>query len=329
MSSTHAIIIGKFLPPHKGHEFLIRFAQSLFPSLTIVVDCTPHQELPTELRVKWLRELFPSVEVVGLTQPTPQEPSEHPQFWEFWKNTLQTASSKPITHVVASETYGVKLAEALGATFIPCNPSRDTVNISATRVKQDPKNHWHQLINPAKPYFTKLIRLMGPESTGKSTLAKNLAQKLDCPYVPEYAKDFIIVKGGVTQEDMPLFATGQTAQIQAALEVNQRNPYVICDTCPLTTKVWTNTLYGTTLEITAPHTFDLTFLIYPTNPWVGDVHRNVLKDSHTEDSRLKMFNDMLKELQQTGCNPIILKGSFEENEAQALEAINNLTFNLP
>jgi cytidyltransferase-like protein len=59
----HGVVIGKFLPPHRGHRFLIESALSRCDRVTVIVCGKPVDPIPPDLRAAWLRELLPAAEV--------------------------------------------------------------------------------------------------------------------------------------------------------------------------------------------------------------------------------------------------------------------------
>ena len=82
----------------------------------------------------------------------------------------------------------------------------------------------------------KKIVVTGPESTGKSTLVKQLARALDTLWVPEYARQYIDSLNYPYQEnDLLEMAKGQIkSEQQYAEKVHQ---YLICDTDLITFKI--------------------------------------------------------------------------------------------
>jgi cytidyltransferase-like protein len=70
----HALVIGKFYPPHAGHECLIRAAAQHAERATVVVMAESRETLSLEERVAWLREVaapLPQVTVVGVRDDVP------------------------------------------------------------------------------------------------------------------------------------------------------------------------------------------------------------------------------------------------------------------
>ena len=66
------------------------------------------------------------------------------------------------------------------------------------------------MIQP-KPY---VITIVGPESSGKTTLARELADRYGCPWVPEFAREYLDSLGrDYQEEDLVLIAKGQIDSI--------------------------------------------------------------------------------------------------------------------
>jgi HTH-type transcriptional regulator, transcriptional repressor of NAD biosynthesis genes len=100
-------------------------------------------------------------------------------------------------------------------------------------------------------FFMIKIILTGPESTGKSTLAKQLANHFNAPLVEEYARTFFEKKETpqYVQEDLDEIAKGQLDLEQQAYEVFKNliglSPQIIvCDTDLLTLKIWSTEVFG-------------------------------------------------------------------------------------
>ena len=93
----------------------------------------------------------------------------------------------------------------------------------------------------------KRICLHGPESTGKSTLGTRLAAELGCEIVPEYGRAYCEAHG----TDIDIEALVHIAQTQdamnhaaAARAAELRAGFVLFDTDPLITAVWSDMMFG-------------------------------------------------------------------------------------
>lgn len=108
---ARGLVLGKFMPPHLGHVYLVDFARAYASDITVVVGTLAREPIPGALRFEWMRELAPSANVVHLTDENPQEPHEHPRFWDIWRESLLRVAPKP-DYVFASEMYGARLARS-------------------------------------------------------------------------------------------------------------------------------------------------------------------------------------------------------------------------
>ena len=275
------MVLGKFLPPHRGHLFLVEFARRRVDRLYVVVGTLQAEPIPGERRFDWMRQLCPDCIVLHLTDENPQQPEEHPDFWGIWERSLKRLLPEPVDFVFASESYGTPLAAVLGAEFFPCDIPRSTVPISGTAVRQNPAGNWAFLPSPAQAYYRRRICLFGPESCGKSTLAAQLADHFGGSLVPEFARIYLEELGrDPVESDMPLIARGQIA-LQKKLEATA-GPWLFCDTDALATCIWQEFLFGRRdpllEELAAAPSCELTLLCDIDLPWVADPVRYLPED---------------------------------------------------
>lgn len=133
------LIIGKFAPLHKGHQFLIESALSKVDHLIVLVYDVPElTKVPVEVRMGWIRRLYPGVEVVN-AGIGPIETGDAP---EINRLHIDYAKSKlppdvAIDFVFSSEHYGSYLAEALGAENVVVDKARVNVPVSAGAIRKD------------------------------------------------------------------------------------------------------------------------------------------------------------------------------------------------
>lgn len=172
------------------------------------------------------------------------------------------------------------------------------------------------------------VVLFGPESTGKSTLAKQLADYYNTVFVPEYSRIYaeaqLLRNKLLTIKDVIPIAEGQMR-----LE-NERTPkantVLICDTDLLETKVYSEAYYGgycdSDVEKYAIQNFyDLYFLTYIDIPWEADD----LRDKPHE--REKMFEAFKNALETYNKPYILLKGTMNERFKLAKDQIDELIKN--
>ncbi len=84
---------------------------------------------------------------------------------------------------------------------------------------------------------TKVFTLIGAESTGKTTLARQLAEKFNCPWIPEYARFYVEqIKLDYSYNDVVNIAKAQIWLWQESLSTNPA--ILIQDTDLIITKIW-------------------------------------------------------------------------------------------
>jgi len=165
------------------------------------------------------------------------------------------------------------------------------------------------------------IAITGPESSGKTSLVKALANFYACPYTEEYARQFLESKGGdYVQNDLLTILEGQLK-----LEVNEstkKGNYLFCDTDPLVIWIWSKVKFGSVHPIITKawknHLYDLSILVYPDLPWEYDPLR---ENKNDRDVLFAMYEESLK----TEKRPyIVVKGKPEDRFSKAISFLNKL-----
>ncbi|WP_422106985.1 AAA family ATPase [Winogradskyella sp.] len=170
------------------------------------------------------------------------------------------------------------------------------------------------------------VVLFGPESTGKTTLSRQLARYYNSVWVPEYAREYLQNKWNNERktcepEDLLPIAYGQ---MKLENELAQKtNSVLICDTDLLETKVYSEAYYlGTCDPILEAHalenSYDLYFLTYIDTPWEKDD----LRDKPNE--REHMFRAFENALIAHNRPYVLLKGNKKERLEIAVKHIDNL-----
>ena len=89
------------------------------------------------------------------------------------------------------------------------------------------------------------IAILGPESTGKTILAGQLAEHFKSLWVPEYARDYVEnLKGPYTYNDICIIALKQIEEEQEAEKNPSSAEYIFFDTELIITKVWFSYCFG-------------------------------------------------------------------------------------
>ena len=169
----------------------------------------------------------------------------------------------------------------------------------------------------------KKVVVIGPESTGKSTLCAALADALGTVWVPEYARQFLDELGHPYKEpDLLAIASGQLLSEDNL--ASQANDILLCDTDAHVLKTWSHERYGRChrriLEAIAGRRYDAYLLTYPDLPWTPDPQR----EHPAPADRLRLWHHYHDAVQATGLPWIDLRGAHEERVAQVLNFIGTL-----
>lgn len=159
----------------------------------------------------------------------------------------------------------------------------------------------------------------GAESTGKSTLAAQLAAERKCPLVPEYGRTYAETVGtDFTMADLLHIAAEQDRLTQAACANSP--PLVLVDTDPLMTAAWAKMLFGELPpELLEYPKADLYLLFAADVPWVFDSTRFF----GLEEARMEFAGVAEDLLVSTGVNYRRIEGNWKKREAAAREAISS------
>ena len=145
------------------------------------------------------------------------------------------------------------------------------------------------------------VGIIGPESTGKSVLAQDLAEQFKGTYVPEYAREFVERKGSteVTYDELCEIARHQIEEITSLpfREEPEVGLYFF-DTELIVTKVWFEYAFGQVPEwmeeAVRRYPMDCYLLTYPDIPWIPDSARC----NGSEEIRLELFDRYEREIKE-------------------------------
>ena len=181
--TTRGLVVGKFYPPHRGHQLLIDAALAGADEVHVVVCDRPGENPPAALRAAWLREIHPAARVHVIDDRYDAEDSA------VWAAACTQLLGFAPDVVFTSEDYGERFAACLGCRHVLVDRARVAVPVSGTAVRADPLAHWDFLEPPVRGFYAKRVVLVGAESTGKTTLATALAAALDTVWVAEYGRE--------------------------------------------------------------------------------------------------------------------------------------------
>lgn len=342
-SFQRGLIVGKFCPLHKGHEYLIEQAIAACEDLLVISYTKPEFPLcgPAE-RDRWLALSFPDVRRLVIDdailqrlcsersiQPIPEVPHNdaaedmHRQFVAWVCLVLLETT---VDAVFTSEDYGDGFAAVLTQRFRQYDPDlpevshikldqqRITVPVSGTRVRLDPHANKAYLSPHVYASFVRKICLLGAESSGKTTLAAALALHLQTMWVPEYGRELWVEKQGqLVFDDMQAIAVRQLA-LEDQLRT-QAKQWLVCDTSPLTTLLYSLAMFeqaSDALQDMANTPYDFIILC--------DIDIPLIQDGTRQDQAFRLHQQewYKQQLAQRALPFLCVSGSVEQRLSQVI-----------
>ncbi len=145
------------------------------------------------------------------------------------------------------------------------------------------------------PLLKKIV-VIGPESTGKSTLSEQLAATYQTEWIPEFARNYLLeIRRPYTYEDLLYIAQGQLAQ-EDRISASITSGLVFIDTDMYVMKVWCEYVFekchSFILNEIAIRKYDAYLLCNTDLPWVADELREY-PDFNTRERLYRMYKDLM------------------------------------
>jgi HTH-type transcriptional repressor of NAD biosynthesis genes len=242
MKEARAFILMTAMPPTKGHLNLIKFGASLASEVYVIVCTQPGEPFADErfhaIQTAAKRVSPYGIKVAHMHRELPQDP-ETPGFWDMWQRIMKNPSYympffaygvEPGDYIVSSEPYGKRLAELTGATFMVYDPDREMTPVKATPVREDMLKNFDSILPEFQHNLRTDVVIFGAESTGKTTLAKELAATINGHFFFEWARPYLETVGpDITIDSMTNIWKGQTALQVHSYDFYDK-PYAVFDT---------------------------------------------------------------------------------------------------
>ncbi len=313
------LVFGKFYPFHNGHEALIRFAREQCDEL-IVLACISDKELiPEQQRLAWIRKTFAADSGI-VVKALPYREADLPntsvsseEVSKVWSEKFMQVLPK-IDMVCTGEDYGEYVARFMG-----CKHARfiRPKEISATMIRNDLQKHWSAMNQFAKDDLLTRVVICGTESTGKSTLAKFLAERFGGGLVTEAGRDLISNTEECSYEDLRRVAEVHAERIRVASKTARQ--VLFLDTDIYTTISYARFLFGRDMEPAPDVVKDSrgSLYLYLANdaPYVQDGTRLELERRDALDASHRAVLD------EEGIDYHVLRGSWEEKYAEAVRLV--------
>jgi NadR type nicotinamide-nucleotide adenylyltransferase len=166
----------------------------------------------------------------------------------------------------------------------------------------------------------KKIAIVGPESTGKSTISAQLARHYNTVWVPEYAREYCaaLTEPCTWQDEVNMFHGQVEMEDRLIPEANQ---LLICDTTFITVKIWSDYIFGRSpREVTdelPKRPYDLYLLMDIDLPWQEDPLRDF---PHLREYFMDIWH---KELIELNAVYRVVSGNDDHRFQNAITAIDN------
>jgi HTH-type transcriptional repressor of NAD biosynthesis genes len=248
-----AFVFGKFMPFHKGHEAMIRFALLHCDFLTVLVCCSNQERISGSFRIAWIENTFEN------------DPQMEVRIFDYMENDLPNTSesSRTVSEVwaqvfmkllpdvellVTSEEYGYFVADSMNICHIPFDIPKQLFPVSATAIRHDRFSNWSFLPESVKQDLALKVVLVGTESTGKTTLAEQLSKHFNSGLVLEAGRDLIPDSTAFSYDDLSCVTIEHSSRIATAIV---EHPLIIIDTDIHITKSYSRFVFDCELEVDA------------------------------------------------------------------------------
>ena len=320
-----AFVFGKFLPFHKGHEALIRFALENCDFLTVLVCCSDKENIPDIVRKNWIENSFEdcrNIEVKTFNYQESELPNTSVSSREVSKawSDIFNKLFPDYDLVVTSEEYGNYIASFMNIRHIAFDLPRTIFPVSATAILDELFANWKYLPDSVKPYYAIKVVISGTESSGKTILTERLEKHYKCSSVKEAGRDLIPNSNTFQFDDLLLVASEHARRIDKA--VLGESPLIIIDTDIHITKSYSQFTFGRELETDSrlynSNKADLYLYLNSDVEFIQDgtrlseAERNALDLSHR------------KVLKQHNIGIIDVKGNWEQRFEFAVNQIDRL-----
>ena len=172
----------------------------------------------------------------------------------------------------------------------------------------------------------KKIVVLGPESTGKSTLCEQLSKHYNTKFCPEFAREYLLENGtNYSFDDLLTLAKGQLENEEEVVQsaISDRLSVVFIDTDMYVMKVWCefvfNNCHPWILKQISERKYDLYLLCKPDLPWIKDELREY-PDLVTRERLYRIYKDLM--INQS-VPWVEISGDHDERLKKSIVAVNN------
>jgi HTH-type transcriptional repressor of NAD biosynthesis genes len=332
---TIGFLGGKFLPFHLGHMYMALEAANKVDKLYVVLSSSKNRDrelcerdgikyIPAETRLSWLGEAFANLENIKVMHIEDDQWDSNYD-WEAGAKAIKKAIGKPIDFVFSSEdSYNEHFRKYYPESeHVIIDEKRETVTVSATELRKNLYKNWDKLPSAVRGFFTKRVAVVGTESCGKSTLAKQLAKFYNTNFVHEVGRDYCERHANQLTPDMFDNIAMEHFLLQEKM-ARDSNKILFVDSDAVITQYYLDMYFhkksSLVDEIAKKQKFDLVLFLEPDVKWVSDG----LRFAGQEEQRTKN-NEKLKQMyKEKGIEFICISGNYSERFTKARNLVNKL-----
>ena len=323
---------GSFNPLHMGHVDCIIRAANMCRELYIVLSCgSRRREVDERVRYRWLYQLTKHIGNVKILMLEDEAESKADYTESYWQSDAEKVKAQIGRHIdivfcgsdYDENSFWNKCYSDSEFYVFPRN------EISSTEIRKNPYVHWDWIPNIVKPYYTKKVLIMGAESTGKSTLTINLANRFNTNYIDEAGRNISERSGTdmlmLSEDFTEILIQHKLNEIKA---IEQSNKVLFIDTDTLVTQFYMNFLDDPGIEknktlsdaIDGVNAYDLILFLEPDVAFVQDGDRSEV----IRGDRVK-YSEHIKDLIRSHGKPFLtVSGSYRERYETAVKEVKKL-----
>lgn len=338
---TVGFLTGKFAPLHTGHIYFISKAATMVDKLYVVLSYDgkrlkddPHLSLKN--RLLWLKTTFKDLPHIKIVYVDETDLPAYPEGWHEWSMLVKQAIPHRIADITKIFSSEPEYTEGFNkywpnAEHVIIDAERKEVNISATKIRENPFKYWSYMPSIVRQHYVKKVCIIGTESCGKTTLTKYLAKIYQTSWVEEYGRKFceqdMCMDESLLQfDDYALIAARRYEdELQATKTANK---VLFADTNAFITNFYCTLYEGSTHPIVGEYewleAYDLTIILDSDVAWVADGLRVNSDRSKTGE----LFEAMLEHYASLGNFGKItrISGTYSERLEKAIKVIDEEFF---
>lgn len=352
------VFFGTFAPLHVGHQAEIYKAAALNDGVLVVTsgytgDRGEKIGLPLRKRFRYLRQAFADEWQIKVDYLNEDHMPKMPNGWDVWlakliaivKRNILNKDAKIIFYT-GEQDYKDEIEKRLGddPQYSVSLMDRTILNISATKIRQDPLKYWDFINRVFRRHFVQKVVVMGGANSGKSTLIRRLARSANSPFSNDFAEIYQEASNVADSEmDIKDYLNIIQGQYQAnSTEINSpaNNGLAIFNGDAISLQAYSNLLldegereqlkhlYNTTISA---EEIDLILVIPP----FSDQRRTIIRATGEAVDPIRYHRELLRLINQYGFTDklVVLDAKNQPNDPagyyarylQALDAIQAYT----